>query len=171
MSDASRRVAAWIGILAIAAAVLARLLTTTAGHEHAANQGQPSALAAPQTTRAQTLDVGEGSESKGGLRDRVPHTARVAARHAIAAYRALEAHPASPHALSRLAPLLAEPVLAALRAQPPRPTGRPPALAALVVASTGPGQWTATALTRRGEPYLVLELRRVGRRLVVTGLR
>jgi hypothetical protein len=105
-----------------------------------------SAPAVTETTRGP--DAGEGTEQPRKRYAGPPPAVVRAARGALAAYRARELEP------------------------PRRRIGvRLPALRPLVVAPTGPRRWTATAITRRGELYLVIELQRTARRIVVTAVR
>jgi hypothetical protein len=98
--------------------------------------------------RAAQPDAGEGAEQPGGGSANIPASVRAAARRALATYRARELEPRWRRDGVQL-----------------------PALRPLVVAPAGQGRWSATAITRRGELYLVIDLEQAAGGIVVTALR
>jgi hypothetical protein len=147
MTETARRTVVLAGAAVIVLVAVIRLAACGAPHQvRSSAVGAHWALAVTATT--QEPDAGEGTERPGRGEAGPPPAVVRAARRALATYRTRELQPPWRRARVRL-----------------------PALRPLVVAPTGHGRWRATAITRRGELYLVIEVRRTARRIVVTAVR
>lgn len=169
MTDRSRRSVAMIA----AAAVVLALAVRAAGCQQPDGPAAaaPPSIAVPRARHPSAATAGEGSERPVGRRLNPASPVTAAARRAIGAYRAFERRPRSRRARARLGLAFGTAPARELVSDPPRtPRHALPALRPLVVASDGRRGFTATALTRRGELYLVLDLERIRGRFVVTAL-
>jgi hypothetical protein len=147
MTDGARRTAVLAGAAVLALVAVIRLAACGAPHPARSSAVDAHTVQAVTET-TQEPDAGEGAERPRRGAPGPPRAIGGAARAALATYRARELQPARRRAGVSL-----------------------PALRPLVVAQTGPRRWTATAITRHGELYLVIELRRTAGRIIVTGLR
>jgi hypothetical protein len=156
-----------------ATAVVLVLAVRAAGCHRPDTATEPAAhpVAAPQALHTPAPWAGEGAERAGGGRFKPAASGTAVARRAVAAYIGFEHRPQSRSARALLGQTFSAAITRQLVADPPRAPGHAvPALRPLVVAPDGRRGFTATAITRRGELYLVLELQRIRGRLVVTAL-
>jgi hypothetical protein len=156
-----------------ATAVVLVLAVRAAGCHRPDTATEPAAhpVAAPQALHTPAPWAGEGAERAGGGRFKPAASVTAVARRAVAAYIAFDHRPRSRPARALLGQTFSAAITRQLVADPPHTPGHaPPALRRLIVAPDGRRGFTATAITRRGELYLVLELQRIRGRLVVTAL-
>jgi hypothetical protein len=156
-----------------ATAVVLVLAVRAAGCHRPDTATEPAAhpVAAPHVLHRPAPWAGEGAERPGGGRFKPAASVTAVARRAVAAYLAFEHRPRSRPARALLGQTFSAAITRQLDADPPHPPVHAvPALRPLVVASEGRRGFTATAITRRGELYLVLWLERIRGRLVVTAL-
>jgi hypothetical protein len=147
MTDAARR----LTVVAAAAVITlgAALRLAAYGAPGRVTKRAAAPHADPNVARRAAIpDAGEGAEHPSGGSAGVPASVRTAAVRALASYRSRERTPRWRRGGVRL-----------------------PALRPLVVAPAGPRRWGAIAITRRGELYLVIDLQRTARGVVVTALR
>ena len=172
MTERARRAVALLAAIAVVCALAVRLVASGPAADPPPMRASGH-VAPPSQSLPTAAPVGEGSESAGRPVRQVPGSVRRAARRAVRAYRRLERVPGSSRAEHKFRRLLAASVGDDLlpEASHSRLRGRSPALRPLAVAPSGTRRWTATALTRRGELYLILELAQTSRGLVVTDIR
>jgi hypothetical protein len=154
-------------------AVVLVLAVRAAGCHRPDSAPEPAApsVAAPRVLHRPAAWAGEGTERPGGGGSNPAASVTAVARRAVAAYIGFEHRPRSRPARALLGQTFSAAITRQLVADPPRAPGHAvPALRPLVVASEGRRGFTATAITRRGELYLVLWLERIRGRLVVTAL-
>jgi hypothetical protein len=147
MTDAARRMTLLAAATVIMLVAVVRLAACRSPQQvttrAAVTHAEPNVI-----RRLAEPDAAEGAEQPRTESAGIPSSVRTAARRALASYRARELEPRWRRDEVSLPPL------------------RP-----LVVAPVGPRRWSATAITRRGELYLVIELRQTARGIAVTALR